>query len=51
MSFDGKMSLSGKSKEVHCMLIGDALIISENKKTRKVPIKVICLSGLNVKGV
>ena len=33
------------------MLVGDALIVCSSKKERMTPIKILCLSGLTVKGV
>lgn len=37
-----------KIRDIYAMLVGDVLIISESYNTRRYPIKVICLEGLNM---
>lgn len=45
------MKIRKDVSDIYVMLVGDALIISKSKQSKKIPIKVVCLSGLTVKGV
>ena len=47
-TFQAKMFFSGKLKNIYAMLIGDILIIAENRNSRRNPTKVVCLDGLSM---
>lgn len=48
-SFEGKLYFKNKLQLAFFMMVGDAIVVCESKKTMKRPFKIICLQGLNIK--
>jgi hypothetical protein len=47
--FEGKLYYEKKMQPACFMLVVDAIVICDSKKSMKRPFKIICLQGLNIK--